>query len=99
MATIDEELNVAKQARKALNAPTTIDDVIEVLSKARDLAKAPGASFLSEEALNNSRHEVVFALNDLIHSLQKGISGPNKIGKAKRAAEDWVKELKALHVR
>jgi hypothetical protein len=82
MATKREELNEAELAHEALNAPTTIDDAINVLS------------FSSQKALNNSRHEVVIAFNDLIRSHQKGVSAPDKIGKAKRAVEDWVRELR-----
>jgi hypothetical protein len=89
------ELNEAEQALKALNAP---DDAISDLSRARNLARAQQAvhPLSSEEALNNSRHDVVMAFNDLIQSLQSGLSAPDKIEKAKRAAEDWVKELKAF---
>jgi hypothetical protein len=96
MATKREELNEAELAHEALNAPTTIDDAINVLSKAKDIAKAQqaGTSFSSQKALNNSRHEVVIAFNDLIRSHQKGVSAPDKIGKAKRAVEDWVRELR-----
>jgi hypothetical protein len=95
MATIPEELNEAELAHEVLNAPTTIDHVISALSRARDLAEAQQVvtSFSSEEALNNSRHEVVKALNGLIHSLQKGVATPGIIGKGKSAVEDWVREL------
>jgi hypothetical protein len=98
MATLVEELNGAEQAHVALYALTTIDDAINVLSKAREIAKAQQAatSLASEEALNNSRYEVVRASNNLIYSLQSGLSAPDKIEKARRAVEDWVKELRAL---
>jgi hypothetical protein len=98
MATLVEELNKAEQALKALNTLTTIDKAIKALSKAKDIAKAHQAvtSLSSEEALNNSRHEVVITFNDLIRSLQSGLSAPDKIEKARRAVEDWVRELKAL---
>ena len=96
MATIREELSEAELAHEALDAPTTIDAAIGVLSKAKDIAKAQRASLSSEKALNNSRCEVVTTFNDVIYSLQKGVSAPGKIGEAKRAVEDWVKELKAL---
>jgi hypothetical protein len=98
MATIREELNQAELVRRALYAPTTIDDAIIALSKAKDVARAQQSvtSLSSEEALNNSRHEVVMTFNDLIRSLQRGVSAPDKTGEAKRAVEDWVKELKAL---
>jgi hypothetical protein len=72
MATIDEELNVAEQAHEALNTLTTItiDEALNAFSKAKDIAKAQQAvtSLSSEVALNNSRHEVVIASNDLIRS-------------------------------
>ena len=91
------ELNEAEQVLKALNTP---DDAINALSKARNLARAQQAihRLSSEMALNDSRDEVVIAFNDLIQSLQSGLSAPDKIEKAKRAAEDWVKELKTLQV-
>jgi hypothetical protein len=95
MPTKREELSEAELAHDALNAPTTIDDAINVLSKAKDIAKAQ-PSLSSEEALNNSRHDVVISFNDLIRSHQKGVCAPDKTGKAKRAVEDWVRELKAL---
>jgi hypothetical protein len=98
MGTFDDELNGAEQAHEALNELTTIDEAINALSRARDLARAQQAvtSLSSEEALNNSRHEVVIAFNNLIRSLQSDLSAPDKIEKARRAVEDWVKELKAL---
>jgi len=98
MATIDEELSAAEQAREVLSTLPTTDEVISALSKAMDLAKAQQAvsSFPSEEALNNSRYEVVSASNRLIYSLQSGLSAPDKIERARRAVEDWVKELQAL---
>ena len=89
------ELNEAEQALKALDTP---DEAASALNRARNLVRAQQAvhRLLSETALNNSRDEVVIAFNDLIHSLQNGLSAPDKIEKAKRAAEDWVRELKAL---
>lgn len=93
-----QELNVAEQAHEALNTLRTIQEVINALSRARDMAKAQRAvtSVSSEEALNNSRHEVVIAFNNLIRSLQSDLSAPDKIEKARRAVEDWVRELKTL---
>ena len=98
MVTLVEELNGAEQAHEALYALTTIDDAINALSKAREIAKAQQAvtNLSSEEALNNSRYEVVIASNNLIYSLQRGLCAPDKIEKARRAVEDWVRELKAL---
>ena len=92
------ELNEAEQVLEALNTPPTVDDLISALSRARNLAKAHQAvhPLPSEPALNNSRDDVVMAFNDLIQSLQIGLTAPDKIEKAKRAAEDWVRELKAL---
>jgi hypothetical protein len=91
-----QELNVAEQAHEALNTLSTIQEVINALSRARDKAEQAVTSLSSEEALNNSRHEVVIASNDLIRSLQSDLSAPDKIEKARRAVEDWVRELKAL---
>ena len=91
-----QELNVAEQAHEALNTLSTIQEVINALSRARDKAQQAVTSLSSEEALNNSRHEVVIAFNNLIRSLQGGLSAPDKIEKARRAVEDWVKELMAL---
>jgi hypothetical protein len=98
MATIEEELGQAEQAREALGALTTIAEAIGVLSKARDLARSVQtvAPHSSEEALNNSRHEVVVSFNDLIRSLQQGLSAPDKIERARRAVDDWMKELNAF---
>jgi hypothetical protein len=98
MNTIEDELKQAEQAREALGALTTIAEAIDVLSKARELARSlqTVAPLSSEEALNNSRHEVVIAFNDLIRSLQQGLSAPDKIERAKRAVDDWTKELYAL---
>jgi hypothetical protein len=96
MATIDEELREAEEAQEALKALTTMEDVINALSKAKDLAKAQQATstLSSEEALNNSRHEVVITFNGLIRSLQQGLSAPDKVEGARRAVVDWVRELK-----
>ena len=98
MVTLVDELNGAEQAHVALYTLTTIDEAINALSKAREIAKAQQSvpSLSSEEGLNNSRYEVVIASNNLICSLQSGLSAPDKIEKARRAVEDWVKELRAL---
>jgi hypothetical protein len=98
MATIDEELREAEEAQEALKTLSTIDGTIDALSKAKDFARAQQATatLSSEEVLNNSRHEVVIAFNGLIRSLQQGLSAPDRVEGARRAVEDWVRELKAL---
>ena len=92
------ELNEAEQALKAIDTAPAMHDLINALSKARNLVKAKQAvhALSSEEALNNSRDDVLMAFNDLIQSLQSGLSAPDKIEKARRAVEDWVRELTAL---
>lgn len=99
MASITEELEIAGQAQEALNAlsSATVDETINTLTNAKDAATtAITPTPLNEQALNDSRSEVAAKFNDLIQLLQHGSFAPHKIESARRAVEDWIKELKAL---
>jgi hypothetical protein len=99
MAPITEELAIAEQAQEALNAlsSATVDEAINALSKAKDIATTAMTPIPSrEQALNDARYEVVTKFNDLIQVLQLGSFAPHKIESARRAVEDWITELKAL---
>lgn len=98
MAPITEELEIAEQAQEALNAlsSATVDETIDTLTNAKAAATAAMTPTpLNEQALNDSRCEVVARFNDLIQLLQHGSFAPHKIESARRAVEDWIKELKA----
>jgi hypothetical protein len=99
MALITEELEIAEQAQEALNAlsSATVDEAISTLTNAKHFATtAMTTTPLNEQAVNDSRYEVVTKFNDLIQVLQHGSFAPHKIESARRAVEDWIKELKAL---
>jgi hypothetical protein len=93
------ELAAAEEAKKVIDtltvsspdSPTTV----ETLRKAYDLARRATTPTLSSSgALNDARHEVVFALNDLIGSLQARSVTQEKIDRAKAAADAWIKLLR-----
>jgi dihydroxyacetone kinase-like predicted kinase len=91
MVKIDEELKAAKAAKAAIDTLSTTP-----LSKSVFLAalnKANHAAILnlsSGGALNEARGNVGIVLSNMY-----GPRTPEKIDKAKRAIEAWIKELEA----
>jgi len=93
MTSDEEELKAAEAAKSALDKPSPV-----LLSEAmrltlRDAIRAATQTtfFSSEGPLMGARHEVVVALSDLIH----GPPTEEKIDKAKRTVEEWIKQLGA----
>ena len=92
MVSINEELRAANAAKAAINSLSTTP-----LSKSVFLAalnKANHAAILnlsSGGALNEARGNIGMVLSDLMY----GPRTPEKIDKAKRAIEAWIRELEA----
>jgi dihydroxyacetone kinase-like predicted kinase len=92
MVSINEEFEAAKAAKAAIDTLSTTP-----LSKSVFLAalnKANHAAILnlsSGGALNEARGNVGIVLSNLMY----GPRTPEKIDKAKRAIEAWIKELEA----
>ena len=92
MVSINEELRAANAAKAAIDSLSTTP-----LSKSVFLAalnKANHAAILnlsSGGALNEARGNIGMVLSDLMY----GPRTPEKIDKAKRAIEAWIRELEA----
>ena len=86
MASLEEELALAKQAKAAIEKPSK--DTVDVLRKAIHMARTQATVFSSAGSLNEARHNVVVALIE-------GQPNQEKINKAKSTLEAWIKELEA----
>ena len=93
MATIEEELALAKQAKAVIEAKPR-NETIEVLRKANQMAAAQMTTFSSAGPLNDARHKLGLALPPIIRALEQGQPNQDKIDKAKSAIEDWMRLLK-----
>ena len=94
MASIDEELEAAEQAHKALS--TSAPDVV-TLRNVKDIAIRSITTFPSEGPLNEARYKVGIALSDLIQTLKRGPLELEEIVDAKGAIDDWINLLQAQH--
>jgi hypothetical protein len=93
MASIEEELALARQAKAAIERkPRT--ETTEVLRKANRMAAAQMTTFASEGRLNDARHRLGLVLPPAIKALE-GQASEDKIEKAKTAIAAWIKELEA----
>jgi hypothetical protein len=90
MVKINEELKAAKAAKAAIKATSTSPKsaVLATLNKANHAAIL---NLSNGGALNEARGNVGIALSSVLHSQPT----PEKIDKAKRAIEAWIKELEA----
>jgi hypothetical protein len=91
MVHINEELKAAKAAKAAisvLSKATPKSAVLATLSKAKNAAVL---NLSSGGVLNEARISVGIALSNLIH----GMPTQEKVDKAKRAIEAWIRELEA----
>jgi hypothetical protein len=90
VVNINEELNAAKAAKAAINAlsTATLSEVRSTLHKAKKYAIL---NLSSGGALNEVRGNVGIALSNLID--EHGPPTPERIDKAKRAIEAWIREL------
>jgi hypothetical protein len=93
MVHINEELEAAKAAKRAINFLLTATPKSAVLAT---LGKAKNAAILnlsSGGALNEARTHVGIALSNIIHD--HGPPTPQSVDKTKRAVETWIWELEA----
>jgi len=93
MATLEEELKLAKQAKVVIERKSRTETV-EVLRKANQMAAAQMTTFSSEGPLNDARHKLGLAL-PVIRALEEGQPSQDKIDNAKSAIEDWMRLLKS----
>ena len=91
MVSINEELRAAKAAKAAISVLSKATPKSAVLAT---LGKANNAAILnlsSGGALNEARANVGIALSNVIH----GMPTQEKIDKARRTTEAWIRELDA----
>jgi hypothetical protein len=92
MVSVDDELKAAKAAKAAIEAllkTTRKSEVFGTLSKAR---RAAVLNLSGGGTLNEARGNVGIALSGVMDSRP----APEKIGKAKAAINDWIRELEAM---
>jgi hypothetical protein len=85
------EIKTAKAAKAAIDALLTAKPKSAVLATLRTANHVAVVNLSSGGALNEARANVGIALSNLTH----GPLVPEKIDKAKRAIEAWIKELEA----
>jgi hypothetical protein len=89
MATLKEELALAKQAKAAIEGKLT-NEAVEVFRKAYHMAVTQPA-LSSEGSLTDARHKVALALPKVTGAL--GQPSQDQIDDAKSAIELWIEEL------
>ena len=92
----NEELEAAKAAQAAIKALSTVTSKSEVSSTLKKAGRAAILNFSSGGALNEARGNVGTTLSNLID--ERGPPTPERIDKAKRAIDAWIKELEAAKV-
>jgi hypothetical protein len=94
VASIEEELALAKQAKAAIeNVRTKPRDEVVVTLREAIRAVQSQSSFSSEDAPTETRHKVGLALPLVISGLHGDQPDQDKVDKAKSAIEAWIKEL------
>jgi hypothetical protein len=91
MATIEEELNLARQAKAAIEARRS-KEMIEILRKATRMATEQ-IVLSSADPLNDARHNVGIAVPPYTAEQRQPTQG--EIVKAKNAIETWIREVEA----
>jgi hypothetical protein len=86
------EIKTAKAAKAAIDALSTARR-LAVLATLRTANHVAVVNLSSGGALNEARASVGIALSNLMHD--HGPPAPEKIDKAKRAIEAWIKVLEA----
>ena len=89
MASIEEELVLARQAKGAMEGELT-REAIEVLREAYRMA---GTQPTVSRPLRDVRHKVGLALLPVIIGLEQGQKNQGDINNAKSAIEAWIREL------
>jgi hypothetical protein len=85
------EINTAKAAKAAIDALSTAKPKSAALATLRTANHVAVVNLSSGGALNEARANVGIALSNLMH----GPPAPEKIEKAKRAIDAWIRELEA----
>jgi len=88
---MDHELKAAKAAKAAVEALLTATPKSAVSATLRSANRIAVVNLSTGGSLNEARASVGIALSNLMH----GAPTPEKIDKAKRAIEIWIKELEA----
>jgi hypothetical protein len=96
MVHINEELKAVKAAKAAINALSTATPKSAVVATLRKSNHVAVLNLSSGGALNEARGNVGIALSNLID--QHGPPTPERIDKAKRAIDAWIKELERSSV-
>jgi len=91
MVSINEELEAAKAAKAAIDFLLTATPKPAVLATLNKAKYAAVLNLSSGGALNEARSKVGIAVSNLLH----GLPTQEKIDKAKRAIEAWIRELEA----
>ena len=96
---MSEELAAAEEARKLTDTLSPISPdtptIVDTLRRAYDQARrAVAQGFSSNTDLNEVRNDVILALNEVIGSLQARTLAQEKIDKAKKLLDTWIKLLK-----
>ena len=85
------EIKIAKAAKAAIDVLLSAKPKSAVLATLRTANHVAVVNLSSGGALNEARANVGIALSNLMH----GLPTTEKIDKAKRAIEAWIKELEA----
>ena len=85
------ELKAAKAAKAAIDLLLTAKPKSAMLATLRTANHIAVVNLSSGGALNEARANVGIALSNLMH----GPPAPEKVDKAKRAIDAWIKELEA----
>ena len=91
MVSINEELEAAKAANAAIDFLLTATPKPAVLATLNKAKYAAILNLSSGGALNEARANVGIALSNVIH----GMPTQEKIDKAKRVIEAWIREIEA----
>ena len=89
MVSINEELEVAKASKAAIQALLTATSKPAVLPTLKNAYRAAVLNLSSGGALNEAGGKVGIALSNIMH----GLPTKEKIDEAKSAIDAWIKEL------
>ena len=94
MATIEEELKVAKQAKAAIEGMLT-EETIRVLRTTSRMATEQMTTMSSAGPLNDARYKLGLTLLAVTGALEQGQPSEDELKNAKSAIDVWMKELEA----
>jgi hypothetical protein len=90
MASLEEELKLARQAKAAIEAGRTMA-TIDVLRKATRMATTQKTGFSGDGPLNDARDNIGLALPS--YTAEDRNPTQDEIDKARRAIEEWIRHL------